>query len=103
MFTELQLKQGSAILGNLHLVKVDQPWFFCKFTPTADFREFEELFHREVTLLNTGFVNKSQEEEWDAVVDTIDTLNLTLEDKNDKTTIKDFLLHIDGSEAWFRY
>jgi hypothetical protein len=42
-------------------------------------------------------------EEWDAAYRKIIDLNLRLIDLTDETSITEFLLHIKGDEAWFRY
>jgi len=83
--------------------RLDQPWFFCQFKQTAAFEEFKPMFDKELELLNTGLVSEEVMAAWEEAVETIDALGLILVSLDDSSKITDFLLHIDGEEAWFRY
>jgi hypothetical protein len=97
MAADWLLKRGGVVLGHLAQCKPDQPFVFCRFTSTSAFEEVRPLFEAELRLLNTG-----QMEDWEKAYQAIDALGLRLESSGGKT-INEFLLHIDGVEAWFRY
>jgi hypothetical protein len=87
-----------SLLGRLTLKEIDQPFLFCEFQPTEAFDEFKPLFDREVELLETGDM-----ETWDEAYNRINDLGLTLFNPDGEIDIKEFLLHIQNNEAWFRY
>jgi hypothetical protein len=97
MTADWLLKRGRVVLGHLAQCKPDQPFVFCRFTSTFAFEEVRPLFEAELHLLNTG-----QIEDWEESYRAIDALGLRLESPGG-STISEFLLHIDGEEAWFRY
>jgi hypothetical protein len=92
------LKRGDVLLGTLQNCAPDQPFFFCKFTPTEAFQEIKPLFDEELKLLNDQAM-----EEWEKAYAVIDALGLRLESPVGGVTIDQFLLHLNGEEAWFRY
>jgi hypothetical protein len=95
---ELHLKRGEELLGVLHQYDLDQPWFTCKFEPTAGFSQVRHLFQEELELLESD-----QMDEWQIAYERIHALGLKLIDIQSHKEIDDFLLHIQGTEAWFRY
>ncbi|MBW3625647.1 MAG: hypothetical protein KY468_19820 [Armatimonadetes bacterium] len=92
------LMKGDELLGHLDLRNIDQPIFFCTFIPTEAFDRYRPLFEGELALLE-----EDRLKEWEAAYQKIDDLGLILRSTENGDTIDDFLLHIDGDEAWFRY
>lgn len=97
---EFQLKQKNQLLGTLRQYDSDFPWINCKFEPTEAFQQFKPLFDEELEFMKS---EPFDIEEWDAAYRKIIDLNLRLIDLTDETSITEFLLHIKGDEAWFRY
>ena len=92
---ELHLKRGVQLLGVLISKTTDLPWVNCEFNPTASFKEVQPLFDEE---LDADLMDA-----WQDAYDRIKTLGLRLIDTKDEKDIGEFLLHIRGNEAWFRY
>ena len=93
--TEFQLRRGDDLLGTLTSCTPDFPWIFCKFEPCDAFAEQRALFDDELRLLDQeDFVA------WEQAYEKIRALNLRL--VSAKEDLSEFLLHIDGDEAWFR-
>ena len=99
MWNILHLKLQDNLLGTLTVYKTDFPWIFCHFEPTSEFDSVQPLFDKELQLVNS----EVDWEEWDKTYQTLSDLNLRIIDTITKEEIKEFLLHIDGTEAWFRY
>jgi len=96
--SEFLLKQSEKLVGTLRLYQIDQPYFYCKFEPTEAFQPFKSFFDQELKLLNEGNF-----EVWDEFYHQITNFNLMLVVGEGGEIIKDFLLHIENDEAWFRY
>lgn len=93
-----QLNGKGILYGSLFLERIDQPWYHCRFEPTNAFQEIERLFLEEIRVLNENTFD-----EWKQCYDAIDLLQLELRSGESQRTIDDFLLHIEGKHAWFRY
>ncbi len=87
---------NDVIVGRLALDHVDQPIFFCDFTPTAEFERVAPLFAEELRLLDADLMD-----EWIEYYERIDELKPRL--VSGSGVIDDPLLHIKANEAWFRY
>jgi hypothetical protein len=92
-----QLVYGGKILGTLVYRTVDQPFFYCHFSPTEHFAEVAPLYAAELESLNTGRMDQ-----WEQDYEKIDALELRLIPVDASQPIDHFLLHIDGDTAWFR-
>jgi hypothetical protein len=94
-----QLVYGGNVLGTLTYRTVDQPFFHCHFSPTADFAEVAHLYAAELKSLDAGLM-----ERWERDYEKILALGLKLVpvDPDTSPPIEEFLLHIDGDTAWFR-
>ena len=95
---ELHLKCGEELLGILRSYDIDFPWLNCKFQPTVAFREVEPLFEEELK-----FLNADDMEAWETAYSRVEALGLRLVDIKEGKDINEFLLHIQGDEAWCRY
>ena len=96
--TEYQLRRGDELLGTLTLITPDFPWMFCKFEPCDSFTEIRALFEEELRLLD-----REDWVAWEQAYEKIRELSLQLMNVKEDCEIEEFLLHIDGDEAWFRY
>jgi hypothetical protein len=95
---EFQLKRGEELLGVLRPCGNDFPWVMCSFEPTESFAEVEPLFEEELRLLDA-----EEMEAWERAYGRVTSLGLRLIDEESGKQIGEFLLHIRGDEAWFRY
>jgi hypothetical protein len=96
-----ELRRAEVLLGTLQVVDVDQPWVICTFAPTNAFDEFRPLFDHELELIEGS--DNLDAETWEEAYSHIDELGLQLVPVSGATPITEFLLHIEGSEARFRY
>jgi hypothetical protein len=97
-----QLHDERAVLGEITITESDFPWLFGTFAPQPDFASVAPLFAAELTL-STVLEDSEDEADlaaWEAAYDEI-ARSVTLVSPNGP--VADFLLHIDGSEAWFRW
>jgi hypothetical protein len=97
----LELKRGNVRLGTLQVIDLDQPWFVCEFVSTPDFEDVKPLFDEELALLEES--DTFDIEAWEKAYSRIDDLGLQLVPTDSAAPISEFLLHIDGREARFRY
>ena len=100
---ELHLKREDELLGTLRSYSTDFPWVNCKFEPLPAFENLRPLFSEELRLLDAGLGDGDQVEKWEAAYNRITSAGLRLFDVEKEDYIDEFLLHIDGDEAWFRY
>ena len=89
---------GDLTLGRLSLREVDQPFFFCQFTPSVDFAQVAPVFARDAAAIE-GHDQVAQEDAGEAM----DELGLRLVHESDGSIIEELLIHVSGNEAWFRY
>ena len=97
----LQLKRGNALLGTLQVIDLDQPWFICEFVRASGFESVKPLFDEELALLEGS--DNFDIDAWENAYSRIDDLGLQLVPTDGGTPIDEFVLHIDGQEARFRY
>ncbi|MFC0554544.1 hypothetical protein ACFFHJ_26985 [Planotetraspora thailandica] len=94
-----ELRRGGEILGEVRVNDADFPWLSGEFVAHAGFAEVEPLFAAELALM------KEDEEpdwnEWEAAYDRISE-QMQLIDPDGKQ-VADFILHIEGQDAWFRW
>jgi hypothetical protein len=100
------LMTGETALGTLVLEELDQPWWYCHFTPTPAFDQFRPFFVTEQAALEINeaarLIGDREQGQWEKAYDAIDALHLRLVGEHGQI-IDDLLLHVDGDEAWFRY
>ncbi len=101
--SKFALRRGYERLGTLEVVNIDQPWFMCKFEATPAFEQFRPLFDEELRLLEQDRQDDNDWEEWEAAYSRIEELGLCIGALDGGNDITDFLVHIEGEEAWFRY
>ncbi|KAA0254431.1 MAG: hypothetical protein EDM79_20875 [Chloroflexi bacterium] len=98
MALTLHLKQGDIVLGTLKETDNDFPWRYCTFTPTDAFQSVKPLFDRA-----REQVEAEEWEQFDKAYQQIEALGLRLVDPLSGDEIREFLLHIEGDSASFRY
>ncbi|QNP74562.1 hypothetical protein IAG44_37320 [Streptomyces roseirectus] len=86
---------GAEEVGTIAIDDGDFPWLSGRFTPGPAYAAVEPLFTRELALLNEGWT-----QEWEAVYDEI-TRRVSL--ASPEGPVPEFLLHIEGERAWFRW
>jgi len=97
-----QLRRGDEVLGDITITDADFPWLSGRFVPRPGFAAVAPLFAEELAL--------SQATEDDAGAATIqawetgyERIAATMTLVAPSGPVAEFLLHIDGSEAWFRW
>jgi hypothetical protein len=95
---DFRLYRGSELIGTLTRTDDDMPWHNGTFKPAAGFRVVRPFFDRERELLDADRMD-----EWQTAWDEIEALGLRLEPVAGGADITEFVLHIDGSKAWWRY
>jgi hypothetical protein len=97
------LMRGDTLLGVLHVSELDFPWLMCRFEPTPAFEEIRPLFEQELKLSNSEDWQEEDSQAWEDIYQRIMDLGIRLDDVNGSETIGEFLLHVEGDHAWFRY
>ncbi|WAZ25973.1 hypothetical protein STRCI_007506 [Streptomyces cinnabarinus] len=92
-----QVRSGDGTVGEIGIDEADFPWLSGHFTPGPAYPSVRELFDRELALLER--VDEHMEE-WEAVYAEIER-RVTLSSPDGP--VAEFLLHIDGDRAWFRW
>jgi len=93
----LRLYRGGRLLGELTHTHDDMPWHHGTFAPTPAFEEVRPLFDRDLELLNADRMD-----EWEAAWEAVAALGLRLEPVAAGADIDEFLLHVEGTQAWWR-
>jgi hypothetical protein len=96
--TRYRLIRGQDVLGLLTTQGSDMPWLLGMFEPTPAFEEVQDLFQEELRLLDADDMDA-----WAKVWNKIAEPGLRLEPTDGGEPIADFLVHIRGQKAWWRY
>ena len=94
---DLHLYWEDRLLGTLTLTATDMFWHDGTFDPTSAFEEVRPLFDRERELLEADRM-----EEWQVAWGKVAALGLRLVPTKGRSEITEFLLHVDGTRAWWR-
>ena len=93
-----QLCQGDQVVADLVVTGSDFPWLEARLEPRAGFEALRPLFEEDLKLVE---LIDDEPEAWEAVYDRIrTTCSLRYPDGR---TVPEFLLHIDGVDAWWRW
>jgi hypothetical protein len=97
-----RLRHGATLVGEIEITDGDFPWLSGTFTAQDGFAPYRQLFVRELAMLNRLLEDEDRADytEWDALIERINR-ELTLYAPDD-VAVAEFLLHIDGDQAWFR-
>jgi hypothetical protein len=97
-----QLRHRGEPVGDITLTAVGRPWWSGDFAPRPGFAAVAPLFAEELALsrvLEEGYSDAANEQ-WEATRYRI-AQAVTL--VGPAGPVPEFLLHIDGDAAWFRY
>lgn len=94
--TTWRLLRRDALLGTITITGADFPWLHGTFTPEPAFAEVKPWFDEVLALMAA----EEYEEPFDAACERI-AQALTL--ASPTGPVAEFLLHVDGAEAWFRW
>ena len=93
-----QLVRGDELLAELVVTEGDFPWLYAEVRPAAGFAEVRPLFDEE---LRRSELMDEEPEQWEAAYYRIrEAVRLVAPDGQ---PVPEFLLHIDGAEAWRRW
>ncbi|MFJ8630679.1 hypothetical protein [Streptomyces sp. NPDC093568] len=93
-----QVRGGDEPVGEILVDEADFPWLSGHFTPGPGYAAVRDLFARELALLERD--QDELWEEWEAAYDEI-RRRVTLSSPDG--SVAEFLLHIEGDRAWFRW
>ncbi len=98
-----RLLKNEEELGVLTLDSVDQPFLYCRFEPLMAFEKWRALFERELELGEQEDVSEADFAEACRIYDEELAPGLKLVACENGEEIIEFMLHIAGNRAWFRY
>ncbi|MFK4101949.1 hypothetical protein ACI2L1_18100 [Streptomyces sp. NPDC019531] len=93
-----QVRGGGEPVGDIVIDDADFPWLSGRFTPGTAFGGVRDLFARELALMELD--DEARQEEWEAAHDEIRRRVSLIAPHG---PVPEFLLHIDGDWAWFRW
>jgi hypothetical protein len=101
----LQLYRGNSLLGAIDVKPGDGdlPWRSGTFRPSEGFDAVRDLFEQELRLLRANEADDSALwDDWEAVHAELHDPGIRLESKDGSYFADEILIHINGSEAWWR-
>lgn len=93
-----QVGRGEEPVGEILIDDADFPWLSGKFTPGPAFDEVEELFARDIALTKAD-----DDGHWTRWEETYDEIRRQVTLTSPDGPVPEFLLHIEGERAWFRW
>lgn len=93
-----RLVRGEELLGRIVIESADFPWLHGRFLREPAFDDVKPLFDEELALVESDL--DGDVEAWERIYDRI-TGALTL--LSPRGRVPEFLLHVQGDEAWFRW
>lgn len=93
-----QVRTGKEPVGEILIDDADFPWLSGRFTAGPAIEDVRELFARELALIERD--DEEHRQEWEAAYDEI-TRRVCL--SSPAGPVPEFLLHIEGGRAWFRW
>jgi hypothetical protein len=91
-----QLLRGAEVLGEIVIDDGDFPWLYGTLHPRPAFEQVRSLFDEEWALAEAD----DDVEAWERAYDRI---RESLELVAPHGPVSDYLLHVQGAEAWFRW
>jgi hypothetical protein len=92
-----QLLRGDRVIAHLIVYGGDFPWLNARVLPKEGFEEVHPIFEDELRLLD----DEDNIERWEGAYYSVRAeVKLAAPDGH---LVPEFLLHIDGSEAWWRW
>lgn len=93
-----KLVRGEELLGEIVIEDADFPWLSGRFVPQPAFADVKPLFDAELALVESGLDDNVAA--WERIYDRI-TASVSL--VSPRGPVSEFLLHVQGDEAWFRW
>jgi hypothetical protein len=91
-----QLRRGDEPIADLVVVGADYPWLQAHVEPAPAFDEVKHVFADDLAQLESD-----EDDTWPTAGDQIRTTFTLITPAG--TPVADFLLHIDGESAWWRW
>ncbi|MFF1380702.1 hypothetical protein [Streptomyces sp. NPDC058308] len=95
-----QLMQAGTPLGTLTLQEIDQPWFRCHFTGAPAWEAVRPVLEEWTHSMEEAETDHSRV---GRALAAVDALQLSLVPAHGDEPIDDFLIHVRGTSASFRY
>jgi hypothetical protein len=100
-----KLKHADELIGEIRITDGDFPWLSGTFVPLPGFARFKPLFEQELQLLDAVSDPDSDTgkatDAWEAAYALLSS-SLTMINDHD-VPVAEFLLHIQDTQAWFRW
>lgn len=93
-----QLHHGERVVASLHVTEADFPWRHARVEPAPGFDAVAPLLAEEARLADT--IDDEVTAEWQAAHDRVRAA--TRLSRPDGREVTEYLLHVDGPEAWWR-
>ncbi|MGC0398193.1 hypothetical protein RKD27_000837 [Streptomyces sp. SAI-126] len=93
-----QVRGGAEPVGDILIDEADFPWLSGRFTAGPGFAAVRELFARELAL-----TEEDDEERWQEWEEAYDEIRRQVSLVAPAGPVPEFLLHIEGERAWFRW
>lgn len=101
----LELLRGDAVLGTIEVSAshADFPWYSGKFVAAPAFEAVRPLFERELKLIRANTTDDSEQwDDWEVVHAELHEPGVRLVAPAEGYEADDILIHITGTEAWWR-
>ncbi|WP_258724792.1 hypothetical protein [Cellulomonas sp. NS3] len=92
------LHHGDRVVASLHVTEADFPWLRARVEPAPGFDAVAPLLAEEARLADA--IDGDVTAEWEAARDRVRAA--TRLSRPDGRDVREYLLHVDGSEAWWR-
>jgi hypothetical protein len=92
-----RLHDDDGVVADLVVREADWPWLFATVAPTPAFERLRPLFAEELRLVEADMDVPAWEAAYQRVADAVSLAY------PDGRRVPEFLLHIDGLEAWWRW
>ncbi|WLW49861.1 hypothetical protein [Streptomyces sp. YU58] len=93
-----QVRSGEDAVGEILIDDADFPWLSGHFTAGPGYGAVRELFARELAL-----TERDDEGHWQQWEEAYDEIRRSVSLASPDGPVAEFLLHIDGDRAWFRW
>ncbi|WP_431949952.1 hypothetical protein [Actinacidiphila sp. bgisy167] len=91
-------------VGGITVEEADFPWLSGRFAPAPAFARVEPLFARELALMRVAMTAPAEEDEpWEAWEAAYNEVRRVVALSSPSGPVPEFLLHIEGGRAWFRW
>ncbi|NDK25858.1 hypothetical protein FSY75_15600 [Streptomyces sp. TR1341] len=90
-----RVRSGEEPVGEIVLDEAGFPWLNGVFTPASGFAAVRDLFARELVLMD--------EEDWEGADLVYEEIRRRITLTSPEGPVAEFLLHIEGDRAWFRW